>query len=217
MAAGSTSMESGADYWSARGFDLETLIAQVYDVDARRVDFPDVDTASARYDVTLRLQQEASAEEMQQLLEDALEKRFGLVIAPESREMQVYVLTAPNGPGPGLRRHAAAVRRASMEKGAGDGDPSEDERRIAFAGKECSGVAAGGITATAETIAEFRRTLEPGLDRLLVDDTRLAGSYDFEIGEYRSQSELFALLRERLGLVMVEARRKVTVLVVRRA
>ena len=42
---------------------------------------------------------------MQQVLADAVEKQFGLRIAPESRTMDVYVLTAPNGPGAAMKRH----------------------------------------------------------------------------------------------------------------
>jgi uncharacterized protein (TIGR03435 family) len=100
-----------------------------------------------------------------------------------------------------------------------DDDPAstgnQDESRISYAGKECSGVAAGGISASAATIPDFRRTLEPELDRLLVDDTHLTGSYDFQIGTYRSQQELFELLRAQLGIVAAPTHRSVTVLAVR--
>jgi uncharacterized protein (TIGR03435 family) len=221
MTPGSTSMEIGADRWSARGFDLKTLIAQVYDVDARRVDFPDEAVASVRYDVTLDLTDEDSQESIQHRLQTALEKRFGLAIATQSRAMDVYVLTAPNGPGPALRLHRASIQSASGNPllkltSLEDADPeTEDPQQITYVGKDCSGIAAGGIAATAASLAEFRRTLEPDLDRLLVDDTHLGGSYDFKIGNYSNQQELFQLLRDQLGLVVAPARRMVTVLTVR--
>jgi uncharacterized protein (TIGR03435 family) len=221
MAPGSTSIDIGADSWIARGFDLKTLIAQVYDIDARRVDLPDSPASSARYDVTLTLPDAADADAIQQMLADTLKKKFGLTLSPESRTVDVYVLTAPNGPGPALHRHQASPRTTRLLKRASmsDDDPAstgnQDESRISYAGKECSGVAAGGISASAATIPDFRRTLEPELDRLLVDDTHLTGSYDFQIGTYRSQQELFELLRAQLGIVAAPTHRSVTVLAVR--
>jgi uncharacterized protein (TIGR03435 family) len=218
MGAGSTSMESGEDRWSARGFDLRTLIAQIYDVDVRRVEFPDEAAASARYDVTLSMPEEQSWESTQRLLEAAIEKRFRLTISSKSRVLDVYVLTAPNGPGPAMHVHGVSsnslLKRTSLE----ESDPATDDaQQITYVGKECSGVGAGGIAARAASIAEFRRTLEPDLDRLLVDESNLAGSYDFRIGSYRTQQELFQLMREQLGLVVAPAQRTVTVLTVRAA
>ncbi|MDR3745476.1 MAG: TIGR03435 family protein [Acidobacteriaceae bacterium] len=217
MEAGSTSIEVGSDRWNALGYDLKSLIAQVYDVDVRRVDLSgDVDT-TARYDVTLSLPREESAEATQQRLRDALQKRFKLAITPESRSMDVYALTAPNGMGPALHRHGSTARGNSLYKQASLdlSDSSNDAQEISFAGRECSGVASGGISARAASISEFSRTLEPDLDRLLVNDTRMAGSFDFRVGTYRNQEELFQRLRDELGLVVVPTQRKVLVLTVR--
>ncbi|MGD0797670.1 MAG: TIGR03435 family protein [Acidobacteriaceae bacterium] len=221
MAPGSTAMEIDAGHWSARGFDLKTLIAQVWDVDVRRVDLADEAAASARYDVTLALPEEKNPEATQRLLREAIENKFRLTITAEHRLMEVYVLTAPNGPGPALRRHGTAMRAAtggpvlkltSLE----EPEPATDDaQQITYEGKNCSGVAASGIAAAAASIAEFRRTLEPDLDRLLVDETNLDGSYDFRIGSYGSQQELFRLMREQLGLVVAAEQRSVTVLAVR--
>jgi uncharacterized protein (TIGR03435 family) len=216
MPAGSTSFEVGPDSWVARGFDLKTLIAQVYDVDPRRIDLPDSPSASARYDLTLKLPQEVDADTMQRLLAEALKKSFAIAITPETRSLDVYVLTAPHGPGPALRRHAAAppaslLHRTAIEES--DATPA-DASRITYIGQQCSGVSAGGISAVATTISEFRRTLEPTLDRLLVDDTRITGSFDFAIGSYRNQQELFDVLRLQLGLVVAPTQRNITVLAV---
>jgi uncharacterized protein (TIGR03435 family) len=94
----------------------------------------------------------------------------------------------------------------------------DDMQQITFIGKECSGVSSGaGITMSAETIAEFRRTLEPDMDRLLIDETGLAGNFDFAIGGYANRNELFKLMREQLGIVVTAAERKVDVLAVRSA
>jgi uncharacterized protein (TIGR03435 family) len=202
MKPGCTSIDTGADGWSARGFDLKTLIAQIYDVDIRQVDLGDDSTAGDRYDLTVTLAKEVDRETMQRLLVSALERKFGLAITPEIRSMSVYVMSAPNGPGNGLHPHAAAT---------GDGTG-----QISFFGKDCTiGQSANGLAVMAGTIADFRRTLEPSLDRVLVDETRLPGSYDFQIGNYSNTDDLFKALRDQLGLVVVPLERKVTVLKVR--
>jgi uncharacterized protein (TIGR03435 family) len=224
MKPGSTSIEVGSDRWNARGFDLKTLISQIYSVDVRRIDFPDNGLADARYDVTLALPEDVDVDTMQLVLQAALEKKFGLAINEEIRAMDVYVLTAPNGPGTALHPHMSAARRGAntllvSAGSAHDGEQSADAdmEQITYLGRDCSGVSSGGILASAGTIGEFRRTLEPDLDRLLVDETGLHGSYDFAIGSYRNQDDLFKLMHEQLGLVVTPTQRKVTVLTVRPA
>ena len=218
MAADSTSIETGAGHWSARGFDLKRLVAQIYDIDVRRVDLPEGAEADARYDVSLSLPTEVDQESMQRLLADALRKQFGLTIRAESRVMNVYVLSAPNGPGAELHKHVSAQRKNGLAKlgGVGSADDADDDgSQITYTGRDCSGVGSGGITVSGGTISDFRRTLEPDLDRVLLDETNLAGSYDFKIGSYANQGQLFQLLHEQLGLVVTPAQRKVTVLTVR--
>ncbi len=218
MAADGTSIETGADTWIARGFDLKTLIAQIYDIDVRRVDFKDAD-ADARYDVSLSLPVEIDQDSMRRMLTDALGKKFGLTIKAESRPMDVYVLSAPNGPGAELHKHVfPAQRKSALAKlvGLGSADDADDDGgRITYTGKDCTGVTSGGISMSGGTISDFQRTLEPDLDRVLLNETNLSGSYDFKIGMYVNQGQLFQLLQAQLGLVVAPAQRNVTVLTVR--
>jgi uncharacterized protein (TIGR03435 family) len=209
LPANSTSIDIAGDHWNARGFDLKTLISQIYDIDVRRIDLAEDGSADARYDITLTLPREVDEDAMQRMLSDALERKFGLTITPERRSLDVYVLTAPNGPGAGLHRHKAIV--AAL---ASPGQETDDDSQITFLGKNCDGVSSGGISASAGTLGEFRRTLEPDLDRLLIDETGLKGSYDFQIGDYGNQGELFQLLHDQLGIQVTPARRNLTVLAV---
>jgi uncharacterized protein (TIGR03435 family) len=204
MLANSASLERGSDTWSARGYELKALIAQIYDVDVRQVDVPDGTDANGRYDLTVTLPKEVTQDEMQRLLLDAVERKFNLDIKPEVRSMYVYVMTAPNGPAGGLHPQAATRGRSAEDAGA-----------IQYAGRGCFGVEAEGVSVTGKTIAEFGRTLQPELDRLLIDETKLTGTYDFQIGKYASEDELFRALRDQLGLVVRPVERKVTVLRVR--
>jgi uncharacterized protein (TIGR03435 family) len=199
MKPGSTSIETGSDTWNARGYDLKTLLSQIYGVEALQIELPDGVDPEARYDLTASLPAEVDADEMKALLTDALQKKFGLTIAPESRAMEVYVLTAPAGPGSQLHRHAGA----------------QGQGQIQYLGKECAGVSSGGIEASASTIADFGKSLEASLDHVLVDETRLAGSYDFKIPNYNNKDELFKALHDQLGLVVTPAQRNVTVVTAR--
>ncbi|HEX3570376.1 MAG TPA: TIGR03435 family protein [Acidobacteriaceae bacterium] len=216
-AADSSSIEMGADHWDARGYDLKTLISEIFEMDARLVDVPENVAANGRYDVSLSVPTELDQDSMQRILVKALTQRFGLTIKPETRTMNVYVLSAPEGAGSGLKQHLFA-RRSGLKTLVSGGDDSNDQGgRITYMGKDCSGVSSGGITVEGGTIADFRRTLEPDLDRVLVDETKLRGSYDFKIGLYANQTQLFELMRADLGLVVTPEQRNVTVLAVRPA
>jgi uncharacterized protein (TIGR03435 family) len=207
--AGSTSIDVADDHWIARGFDLKTLISQAFDVDGRLVDLGDNGSADTRYDVTLKLPHEVDQDMMQYILQGALERKFGVKISAESRTMNVYVLTAPLGAGAALHPHGGLAKLVSS------GSESDDAGQITLIGKSCSGVSSGGIMASAGTIGDLRRTLEPDMDRLLVDETHLAGSYDFRIGHYANEEELFKLMHDQLGIAVTPAQRAVTVLTVR--
>jgi uncharacterized protein (TIGR03435 family) len=216
---GSTSIETAGDSWVARGYDLRTLIAQIYNVDVRRVDFPD-SVADKRFDISVDLPVEVGDSTMQQLLQDAVQTRFGLHIAQQSRPMNVYVLSAPNGPGAAMKRHP--VRMSAMEvagfSAADAADNDADSGRITVFGQNCTERgSSAGISVSGGSMADLRHTLEPDLDRVLLDETHLAGSYDFTVGNYTSQQELFRLLHDQLGLVVTSAQRNVTVLAVRPA
>ena len=202
MKGSGSSIEVGANSWVARGFDLTSLIAQIDDVDPRRIDFPGDKSAGARYDVTLTSTQEVDGDAMRRLVEDALEKKFGLSITHESRSVAVYVLTAPNGPGAALHRHAGAQdspghKEGLTSRGSGDRPTQEtgDEEQITIMERNCSGVVSGGgIIATAGTLPDLGRTLEQDLDRPLVGETHLTGSYDFKVGSYDNKESLFKKL-----------------------
>jgi len=218
LKAGSTSIAIGSDSWSAKGYDLRTLIAQVYNVDVRRIDLPEGFGAGARYDLSVDLAADVDSTTMQQVLGDAIQKKFGVTIQPERRPMEVYVLTAPNGPGAAMHRHSFAAQRGRRSLVAdGDAEDGDGLERITYMGKDCSGVSSGGIDVSGGSMSEFRRTLEPDLDRVLLDETHLAGSFDFKIANYGNQDELFKLLHDQLGLEVVRAERNVTVVTVRPA
>ncbi len=194
---GGTSFEIDGDRWSARGYSLKMLISQIYNVEAKRVDIADNFDSDTRYDVTLALPRDADEAAMQQLLGAALQKKFNITIATETRAMQVYVMSAPAGPGSQLHRH---------------GNAPDDAGQITYSGRDCPGISSHGIEASATTISDFGHALEQDLDAVLIDETKLSGSYDFKLSNYSNTNQLLTLLHDQLGLLVRPLQRNVTVL-----
>jgi uncharacterized protein (TIGR03435 family) len=73
------------------------------------------------------------------------------------------------------------------------------------------------ISAFNADMAGFRRALEEGLGRQIIDETNLAGTYNLVIsGNAQSNEEFLGMLRDDLGLVLTPDHRKVEMLVITR-
>ncbi|MDP9037648.1 MAG: TIGR03435 family protein [Acidobacteriota bacterium] len=226
LPSGSTSIDIGPTLWSLQGYDLRGLLAHIYGVESSRVDLHDPAPGAEpeRFDISVPLAGDESDATVQKILEAAVRARFHLVASLETRSVEVYVLTAPNGAGPGLLRAEASRARmrpiafapAFLRDDSGaDGDASSLPQSITVAGRVCPGVSSAGISATAATVEALARVLEGQLDRPIVDETHLTDAYDFQIPEYRSREQLFALLHEKLGIEISVTRRSVAILAVR--
>jgi uncharacterized protein (TIGR03435 family) len=202
MAPGSSSIDTAPDTWIARGYDLKSLIAEIYAVDPSRIDLPNTGLTETTYDVALVLPGDESEGQITHLLQKALQAKFNLTIAPESRSMDVYVISAPKGPGPALHLHRTSDTA------------SDAQEKFVVQQRVCPGISSAGITATMGTIPEFSRTLEQYLDRPIVNEATLTGTYDFQIPEFRTKEQLFQLLRNQLGLVVTPTRRSIEILAV---
>jgi uncharacterized protein (TIGR03435 family) len=217
---------SGDEYWSVRGFSLKMLIAETYDMgmEPGRIDFADASAAEKRYDVALVLPEEESHNAMMRRVQEALQEKFNLTIAAETRATEVYVVTAPKGPGPSLHPVKSSdggfggSSHAAFAWKSPDGRPptAKDLQELMEKQKASSGFEVSSISVDGGTIADFCRTLEGGLDRPVVDETHLTGRYDFEVnrGDH-TQDEFFAMLADQLGLVVAPGVRNVSVVVVR--
>jgi uncharacterized protein (TIGR03435 family) len=73
----------------------------------------------------------------------------------------------------------------------------------------------GGIDASL-TIAELCETIEDGLDRPLIDETGLGGTYAINVQtEVTTTADFLRALSDKLGLVTISGRRDVQVLMIR--
>src|SRR5258708_7276437 len=65
-------------------------------------------------------------------------------------------------------------------------------------------------------LSRDRRLLEDGLERPIIDETGLDGTYDLEVhGDARSNEECLDILRDQLGLVLTPEHRNIEMLVIR--
>jgi uncharacterized protein (TIGR03435 family) len=228
-----TSDTSGPGYWGARGYDLRAIIAKVCQVDKSRIELPPSLEDGTRYDFAMVLPKMESQTEIDRLVQRAVEDQFHITMAFETRLTDVYVLTAPNGKTPAMKasRNPAAgggfsggSLTVAVDSPNGERATPEEiqknaktllqpishgpNRRISFI---------GGVSASNSTMEAFCHILEFGLDRLVIDETNLGGTYDLEVqGEPKSTEQFFALLRDQLGFVVTPGQRNVKILVVRR-
>ena len=217
-----TTSTSAPDYWSMGGFDLKSIVARAYGVEESRVDFRDSAAASRRYDVALVLPQAEDRNVMMRRIQDALKQKFNLKIASEDEAIDVYVVTAPYGPGPKLRPAENSMGGFIGSSGAvftlhQEQQPTPENIKNAIEQQRASsGITLGGISVSGGTIEDFCKVLEKGLDRKVVDETHLTGLYDFNVvrGD-RTRDEFFDLLREQFGLSLTAEHRDVPMLVVR--
>jgi uncharacterized protein (TIGR03435 family) len=217
-----TTSTSAPDYWSVGGFDLKSIVAQAYGIDDGRVDFRDAAAAGKRYDVALVLPQPEDHDAMMGRIQDALKQRFNLKITSEDEAMDVFVVTAPYGPGPKLRLADSmggfiSSFGTSFALPKGQQPTPENIEKAIEQQRASSGITMlDNISVSGVTIEDFCKVLEKGLDRKVVDETHLTGHYDFNVvrGD-RTRDGFFDMLREQLGLAFTAEKRNVPMLVVR--
>jgi uncharacterized protein (TIGR03435 family) len=234
MADNRTAGASGPDHWSARGYNLKSILAKLYEVHTSRIDLPAPLDNGARYDFSVRLAQAEDRGRIERLVQEAIAERFQITMTIEPRLTDVYVLTAPKGraramkpakdavSGTPFRSSHSAVAFAVESPGSG---PQTSEQITETGRKLLSQFGPGpihgassieGLSVSGSTMADFCHTLELGLDRLVVDETSLKGTYDLKIsGSARTPQELIALVQQQLGLVLTPEKRNVEMLMVR--
>jgi uncharacterized protein (TIGR03435 family) len=228
-----TAWRGGPQRWTAHGARLKDLLSRVCGVTESRIELPASLDGERRYDVALILPHDENDERMLHRIREAIEKYFHVAIINETREMDVYVLTAP---------HGITATRTDGEAGGGGfagtgaasmdfrvptiGDRPLTEEEIRKTGIEIfKSIAAGrpgaffsmtGISVSNGAMGDLSEQLERGVGRPVVDETNLDGRYDLHaFTESQTTDALFDVLREKFGLVVTPARRDVAMLVVR--
>ena len=94
---------AGPGDWSRHGHDLRSIVAEVFGIDLARIDWPEGVDGFARYDIDVRLPEPVHEDEIHRLVRDAIRRHFQITIEPETRVMDVYVLTTSGGKAPNRR------------------------------------------------------------------------------------------------------------------
>jgi uncharacterized protein (TIGR03435 family) len=154
---------------------IRFVIRQAYRVpEARIIGGPDwLDTD--RFDIMATAAGAANGDAIREMLRGLLKERFGLVMHTETREMPIYVLKSARNDaslGPNLRPSTTDCT----------GRPS-----AMVAGKVVCGILVSQGTGSASlrgggaTIEQFVRFLGDFLDRPLIDESGVTGTFDFEL------------------------------------
>jgi uncharacterized protein (TIGR03435 family) len=207
---------NGPDYWSRHGEDLKSLLGITSRTPITRIDFPDVTTATQKLDFDLVLPKTESMQVMSEIVQAALAQKFHLKITQETRALDVYVLTAPDGPASGMHLHSPPGGSSSVNWHTSNDQWATGEQRRKLLDQKVGSpdVLLTAITSSNGLLRSFCLNLEEGLDRPVINETNLPGGYDFEIDGITSQAELFRKLHDELGLVVTPSRRDVAILVV---
>jgi uncharacterized protein (TIGR03435 family) len=218
-----TEETQGPDWWVQRGFDLKTVIAKVYEKDPSRIILPEALQNEERYDFVLVPPQEMEQAAMRHRLQQAIERHFHVSAAVQSRPADVYVMTALEGKTPPAKTGDARMGGGSIGWSSQEfavsasrdgGQPTPEMVREALAKVKLA--AMSNISAENTDMAGFRRALEDGLGRPIIDETKLDGTYDLVVqGNARSTEEFLGMLRDQLGIVLTPQHRNIEMLVIR--
>jgi uncharacterized protein (TIGR03435 family) len=210
-----TSASGGPDHWTRLGFELRVVIGEVYGIAESRIDLPASLDNGQRYDFAVLLPEEKSQDAINILVQQAIEQYFHVTITSATRLMNVYILTAPKGMGPSMQ-DAEFTGGGFMSFGTGSYSLNPDaEPPLNRAEFRKANVPIRHISASGMAIAELCSAMEPHLDRLVIDETGLGASYNFQILASGDNTEDFLqALRDQLGIVATPSQRDVTMLVV---
>jgi uncharacterized protein (TIGR03435 family) len=203
---------------SAEGFTLKELIAWAYRADVRHVEMPPELDARERYDARLDLPAPHSWPALDRFVQEGISRHFALEVTHEKKSIDVFTLTASDGPCPGRRRQDEDPGSQTTYASFSTMDFSTTEA-LPFSGSEWRDRlhSIGPIIMTATTIADFAHWLEEFVGHPVIDETGLAGMYDIEVqGEMQGLEELRHALIEQLALVLTRAQRDLPVLAVYR-
>jgi len=193
-------------YWQySHAVALRTALAEAFDIASVYIvsDNPLLD--EEKYDILLR-RRRGSFKGARKLLRDALQNTFELTIKREKRTTDVYLLSYPEGQAP---QWESAVPRFVRDKDTGDMAPTREILEKQKRGEEFF-LAMGDTAALAQNLCF-------AVGRPVLDEANIEGYYLFYFPFSRSHPDAenaIKSMREKYGLTLTPAKRKVEVLVV---
>ncbi len=129
--------------------------------------------ASARFEISARLPQDSSPDQIPEMLQSLLAERFKLTLKSDTKEQSVYALTIGKG-GPKLKTAEVKADDHSPTAVGPDGKP----RKALMFRFSPSGVI---LTAPSASLAAFVELMSRFTERPVVDMTGVEGQYDFNL------------------------------------
>jgi uncharacterized protein (TIGR03435 family) len=192
---------------------LRVLIAEAYEIGGR-YRLPDYWSfrliggpgalLSMRFDVTARTHPDATPEAVAAMLRTLLTERFRLRLRAEPRQMPVYAVTVdPKGPGPHIRPTDIDCL-GLVRSGVNALNADERTRARCWPPPDRNPPRNSVRQMSAGPVAELLRRTEPFLDRVLLDETGLTGSFQwqtrFAANADSDAPSIFEAFRRDLGL-----------------
>ena len=162
------SVDFSVERFTATNIPLGGLILMAYNITVRQIAGQD-QWFSERYDIAAKAEHPVSRGQMRRMLQALLAERFKLVVHWETREVPVYALVVGKG-GPKLHHS----------------DPSRGEiiNPLTPTGAGGTELKSGHLVFKDESMSDFAWALSRMVatgDRVVLDDTGLNGTYDFEL------------------------------------
>ncbi len=167
--------------------DLKTALGLIHNFPNIRIFGPPL-LVEARYDISATML-EGNTDDLKAILAKTIEASFKLRVRREMREMEVFVLTAPDQAAINLKPNPAVVGHASHADGV--------------------------IAAAAVPIQTLVEQLEGVLKQPVTDETKLPGKYNWNVlFDAKRPDSIIDAIRQDLGLELKRARRRIEVMVV---
>lgn len=189
-------------------------------------------TASERFDVSAKAENNVNPEQMRPMLQAMLADRFGLKLHRETKELPVYLLTAAKG---GIKMRESK-EGSCITRGPDTPRPSAGEKLPNFCGN--IRMSRNGIDGADLDMERLATTLSDVAGRTVIDKTGLTGKFDVHLewaaddampglvapglppdtgappAGTDSGPSIFTALQEQLGLKLESSKAPVEVLVI---
>ena len=212
---------STPEFCKYEGFTLRGLLANFWRIPESRIEFRGSFDDKARFDFVL-VPADPERTDMDTLMRDGITTHFGLDLYVEDQAMDVLVLSAPNGIvglGPDCGGVMSSYGTFALEEPMVPGlqeVPDEFPQHLSAGPDPWMSLASELSVSGTATVELVRDMLERLQDRLVVDETGAAGSFEVDLRVDSGVEGLVAVLRDKLGIVTTPSRRDVRMLAVRR-
>jgi len=198
--SGETSERTTPGRVTAVNINISSLMQQAFGIKEFQISGAPAWVVGDRYDfnATTGTSKDLSDTELEPYFESLLAERFQLKYHRETKEMQVYAL-------------GVAKTGARLTAHAGGGDSSNGIS---------NGQGKTSLKSTNVSMKAFAGTLGRRLDRMIIDDTGLAGGYDLTLewapnpSPDSNEPSLFTALQEQLGLKLESTKAPVEIIVI---